>query len=60
LRVWNDDDAGEADVARGRRDRWKAWILAIFSIGPLAFAAVALVSVGVARWGVFIGELFGG
>jgi len=40
-RAEEDDDAESYDPAR-RRDRWKAQILAVWIVGPLAVAGIAL------------------
>lgn len=55
-----DDDAEDGGAPRGRRDRWKAWLLALFFIGPIGAGLIALVVVGFERWGGVFRKLFGG
>lgn len=61
--AWDDaDDEGEAMPQR--RDRWKARLLALFYVGPLALllgaGVVVFLVVGFTRWGGLFKQLFGG
>lgn len=56
--AWDDaEDDGEAMPRR--RDRWKAWLLALFFVGPVVVALGAFVVVGFERWGGLFKQLFG-